>query len=247
MPELDKYPGTDINYVRGREFDLADFICRIIGVRRFFITRAKGWYMSGSTRHYHGFGHAMDVAAEVIHACLMGNPGPTHRWRTSHLKELLIAAIYHDAVYVAGEGGKNEAESAKVAVEEIEKMEIDCDSDYVAYLINETANHFKVVPHDPSHVDVERSKDKNILLDADIHSFAAPFDIFVDTQEQIFQEFVSAGTPRKTAIENQNKFLASVLKLDRIFNSVRGYELYEAVTRENIIRYLALGNERENV
>ena len=247
MPEQDTYPGTDINYVRGREFDLQDYICRIIGVRRSFITRAKGWYMVGSGRRYHTFGHALDVAAEVIHSCLVGSPGLAHCLRTHHLKELLIAAIYHDAVYVAGEGGKNEAESAKVAVEEIGKMEIDCDSNYVAYLINETANHFKVIPHDPSRVNVERSKDKHVLMDADIHSFAAPFDLFVNTQEQIFEEFVNAGTPRDVAIENQNKFLASVLKLNRIFSSQRGYQLYEKTTRDNITRYLALGNERENV
>jgi hypothetical protein len=84
-------------------------------------------------------------------------------------------------------------------------------------------------------------------MDADIHSFAAPFDIFVETQEQIFKEFIDAGTPRKVAIENQDKFLASVLKMDRIFNSQRGHQQYDQITRDNITRYLALGNERENV
>ena len=246
MPDLPTYPGTDINYVRGRDFSLEDQICRIIGVRRFFITRAKGWYIANDdSRYYHTFDHAMDVAAEVIDACLMGYPGPLGNWRTSHLKELVIAAIYHDAIYVAGEGGKNEAESAKVAVEEIAKMEIDCDSDYVAQLINETANHFKVVKRD--YVDTERAQDRHILMDADIHSFAAPWDIFVDTQEQIFKEFIDAGTPRKVAIDNQDKFLASVLKIDRIFSSQRACRLYEQIARDNITRYLALGNERENL
>jgi predicted metal-dependent HD superfamily phosphohydrolase len=246
MPDLPTYPGTDINYVRGRDFSLEDQICRIIGVRRFFMTRAKGWYFANSEgRHYHTFDHALDVAAEVIDACLMGYPGPLGNWRTSHLKELVIAAIYHDAVYVAGENGKNEAESAKLAQSEIMDLEIDCNSDYVAQLINETANHFKVVKRD--YVDTERAKDRHILMDADIHSFAAPWDIFVDTQEQIFKEFIDAGTPRKDAIDNQNKFLASVLKIDRIFSSQRACQLYEQITRDNITRYLALGNERENV
>ena len=243
MPDLPTIPGTDVNYVRGRDFSLEDHICRIIGVRRFFLTRAKGWYMANDDqRYYHTFDHALDVASEVIHLSLVGPGGIAHCSRTHHLKELLIAAIYHDAIYVPGEGGKNEAESAKVAVEEIEKMEIDCDSNYVSHLINETANHFKTVKRD--YVDVERSKDRHTLMDADIHSFAAPFDIFVETQEHIFREFVAAGTPRDEASANQDKFLAFVLGLDRIFYSVRGVMLYEDIARDNIKRYLALGTSK---
>jgi len=223
MPDQPIVPrSNNVPYTEGRNFLLGDFICRIIGTRRYLITRAKGWHMD-PPRHYHTFDHALDVAAEVM---LAG-----YDVFIEHPREMLLAALFHDAVYIAG-AKDNEEKSARVALDEIEVLEIkDIDTERVAKLINNTSKHF---------TDVNLSDEEAIFMDADIHSFAAPWEIFVSTQENVAKEFYADDTEDaiRQAKLNQIKFLSFVLELPHIFYSKRGRRVHEATTRENIERFI---------
>jgi predicted metal-dependent HD superfamily phosphohydrolase len=223
MAELPIVPDSNnVPYHRGRDFDLGDFICQALGTRRFFITRAKAWYMQGR-RYYHSFDHALDVASEVMMAGF--------DVFLEHPQELLVAAIYHDAIYVPG-AKDNEERSADLAVAEMKEMEMtDIDAEYVARLINLTSKHF---------TDVHLSDEEAIFMDADIHGFAAPWDIFGELQESIDSEFLISGE-RAAVAKGRDAFLVSILNSEHIFYSKRGRKLYEPIARKNLQRYLDLG------
>ena len=142
--------------------------------------------------------------------------------------ELLLAAIYHDAVYVPG-ANDNEANSAAVARREMAEFEMNnIDRKYVEHLIRLTAKHF---------TDLDLSDEEAIFMDADIHGFAAPFDIFNHLQESIDREFLMVSSLQDVR-ENRDKFLAGLLERPTIFYSKRGREIYEPNARANLKRYL---------
>ncbi len=210
---------TDVPYARGRDLKIESFICRILGVSKYFITRAKAFHLD-PPRHYHTFDHALDVAAEVM---LAG-----YEVSIEHPHELLLASIYHDAVFVPG-AKDNEAKSGKLAVREIAEFEMeDIDKEYVEHLIRLTAKHF---------TDLDLSDEEAVFMDADIHGFAAPFDIFCHLQDGIDREFLMVSSHQEVR-ENRDKFLASLLQRSSIFYSKRGREIFEKTARANLKLYL---------
>ena len=195
-------------YFRARDSSFKDFLCRILGMRKYFMTRIVARHMADGQRHYHVFDHAIDVAGEILLASFSG-------FTVEHPHELLVAALYHDAAYVPGDKD-NEEKSAEFARREMAEFDLSVDRDYVGRLIWLTSKHF---------------------TDADIHGLAAPYEYFVKHQEDVMAEFLPTSNHQDVA-DNQVKFLSALVQKPHIFYSKRARRLCDPIARENIKRWL---------
>lgn len=202
----------------------------------FLVRRAREIY-ERNPRHYHTFDHARAVLWEavVVHFC---DP-----WIRP--KEVLVAALFHDAVYYAGApDDDNEAMSAEVAREELEcaGMESSLDIDHVMRLIHVTSEHFRK--------GAKFTEEEAKFLDCDIVGLAAPWVEFTKQNTRIDQEFMEAsgklweGITTEKLYARRAAWLRRVLDLPYIFHSERGRKLYELSARDNIKRILEYRYEK---
>lgn len=170
-------------------------------------------------RAYHGFAHVQEVLRHLATV-------PT--W--THPNEVYLAALFHDAVYVAGQKD-NEARSAQLARTAIATFlpTARLDVDRVAALIELTARHGAVTPTDP---------DAAHFLDADLAilgSDPATFDAYDAAIAEEYRPVTNALLYRL----GRRRFLSKLLDAPRLFHSDHFHALYDAPARANLRRALA--------
>ncbi len=185
------------------------------------LERAQQAYRS-PPRAYHSWGHVEEVLRWV--EVVSRGPG----WKQS--REVMLAAIFHDAVYVAGRKD-NEDRSAALASAEVKRAfpAGPVDTARIEALIRLTARHGALTPAD---VDPQAA----LFLDCDMAILgAAPAD-FDAYDAQIREEY--ATVPGVLYSMGRRRFLRRLLEAPRIFLSEFFHARLDAQARENLRRAL---------
>lgn len=174
-------------------------------------------------RAYHAWSHIEEVEhwyQEVI------KKGPG--WKKP--REVFIAILFHDAVYVAG-AKDNEAKSAELAVEQVRKHlpAQPIDTARVRELILLTARHGALTPKD---VDPEAA----LFLDCDMAILGAAPEVFDRYDAAIREEY--AAVPSVLYALGRRRFLTRLLDAPRIFLSDYFHARLDAAARANLRRML---------
>ncbi|SEK77718.1 Predicted metal-dependent phosphohydrolase, HD superfamily [Pseudoxanthomonas sp. GM95] len=172
-------------------------------------------------RPYHNFQHVLEVLRHVD--TVAEGPG----WQQP--REVQLAALYHDAIYVAGRSD-NEAQSAQLAREQIARWQPDAAIDVarVMQLIDLTARHGGL---SPEQVDAEAA----LFLDCDMAILAAPPEVFDAYDRGIAQEY-RAVVPGWIFRRKRRQFLRGLLARERIYLSDFFHERLDLAARENLRR-----------
>jgi len=187
------------------------------------LTRAAIAAYASPPRAYHSFTHVQEVLRHLTE--VTAGPG----W--SHPREVFLAALFHDAVYVAGQSD-NEAKSADLAVQAIETFlpRAGLDATLVRRLIELTAKHGKLKRDD-------LDEETRLFLDCDMAILAADPAGFDAYDAAIAQEY--AHVPKLVFNFNRRRFLKHLLDAERIYLSDFFHQRLDARARENLRRTLA--------
>ena len=188
----------------------------------FLHTAARRWYdFSENTNPYHNWKHASDVVAAVNK--MTASPSP----------ELLLAARWHDAVYIAGAGSDaNEQCSAAALINTAYPLKNTPDWDVIeraAELIRYTSVEHHL--HDRGIIG-----DLAMLLDADLSGLACSYAEFVFKQDNIIIEQLGNIEDRCRCATFLENFLTC---REFIFHTDFGRKRYEQIAKENLVRYCA--------
>ena len=174
-------------------------------------------------RAYHHFGHVEDVLTH--YRTVAEGPG----WHQP--REVGLAALYHDAIYVPGRGD-NEAESARLAVEHIARWlsQAGIDSQRVSELILLTARHGTL---DTAALgDDAAAEDTRHFLDCDMAILGATPEAFAEYDRDIAEEY--RAVPRWLYRIKRRQFFKKLLALKRIYLSDFFRDRLEAQARRNL-------------
>ncbi|MBB1471756.1 hypothetical protein H5368_01790 [Luteimonas sp. MC1782] len=180
-------------------------------------------------RAYHGFDHVEAVLARFEEV----DDGPGwHRPR-----EVWLAVLYHDAIYVAGRRD-NESRSAALAGDAIARWLPDAgiDTVRVARLVELTARHGHIARADLG--DGPDAGDSMHFLDCDmaiLGAAAAEFDAYDQGIAREYRGRVPAWLFRR----GRRKFLEALLASERIYLSDWFHARLDAPARANLRRVLA--------
>jgi predicted metal-dependent HD superfamily phosphohydrolase len=174
-------------------------------------------------RAYHHFGHVQDV---LVHYRTVDTGPGWHR-----PKEVWLAVLYHDAVYVPGRSD-NEAASARLAIEHIERWwpQAGIDAQRVADLILLTARHGALGVEDAGMG--EAGEDARRFLDCDMAILGASQEAFAIYDRAIADEY--SAVPRWLYRIKRRQFFKRLLASDRIFLSDFFRDRLEAQARRNL-------------
>src|SRR5215813_6459154 len=175
-------------------------------------------------RAYHTWAHVEEVVR------WNGEGARVPGWKQP--REILLATVYHDAIYVPG-AKDNKARSAELALAQIrEHLHHEAlDVARVAQLINLTARHGSLTPDE---VDAEAA----LFLDCDMAILGAEPDAFDRYDRAIRTEY--ATVPRPLYELGRKRFLRKVLESPRIFLSPYFHDRLDAAARANLRRALSL-------
>lgn len=179
-------------------------------------------YAQPPPRAYHSFAHVQEVLRHL--AEVTAGPG----W--AQPQEVLLAALFHDAVYLPG-AKDNEAKSAGLARQAIETFlpRAGVDSARVEQLILLTAKHGQLAPRD---VDADQA----LFLDCDLAILGAEPATFDAYQRAIALEYAHLPGPRFAL--GRRRFLSGLLRRDRIYLSDFFHARLDAAARANLARAL---------
>ncbi len=198
---------------------------------------ARPYYRTrATTRRYHNEAHANQVASALFQI----NDAPT--------AGLLLAARWHDAVYVPGAPvGLNESCSAQALT--CAAAYIQCDStvaqavQVACWLVRNT--HIGYHTRRTSiRLTCERTTALAQLLDADLHSLASPWPRFKALQHHIVRErlgpegYATEGL-RESALRSASRWLHSEILMARrhVYHTPQAREWWEEHARANILRW----------
>jgi predicted metal-dependent HD superfamily phosphohydrolase len=175
-------------------------------------------------RAYHDFSHVQEVLARLDEVA--SGPG----WR--HPREALLAALFHDAVYVPG-AKDNEARSADLAARSIDAFlpGQPIDVPRVRELILLTAKHGALTPAD---VDADAA----LFLDCDMAILGAAPARF-DAYDAAIAEEYRGVVPALLFRFNRTRFLRRLLDAPRLFLSDFFHQRLDAQARDNLRRAVA--------
>ncbi|XXR42153.1 hypothetical protein WME90_17660 [Sorangium sp. So ce375] len=176
-------------------------------------------------RAYHDLAHVREVL------CRVGEVGRDVGWRRP--REVFLAALFHDAVYVPGRHD-NEARSAELAREAVARWlpGEGLDEGLIERLILLTARHGALGPADVG-------EEEALFLDCDmaiLGSDAAAFDAY---DRAIAAEY--SAVPSELYAAGRRRFFEKLLTAERIFLSPYFHARLEASARDNLRRKLAEG------
>ncbi|TMN19895.1 hypothetical protein [Pseudoxanthomonas sp. X-1] len=171
-------------------------------------------------RAYHSIDHVQEVLRQVD--VVAQGPG----WRQP--REVQLAALYHDAIYVAGRGD-NEARSAQLARAHLAQWpQPGVDMVRVADLIELTARHGGLSPGD---VDAEAA----LFLDCDMAILGAAPEVFDAYDRGIASEYAGV-VPGFIFRRKRRQFLKDLLQRERIYLSEFFHARLDAAARANLRR-----------
>lgn len=171
-------------------------------------------------RHYHNIHHALYVLTSL---CDLVDDVPVH---------LAVAALYHDAVYVPG-AGSDANELCSSAALEIDWNDINAGPHSVLIQSQRLIRSTDVCTHLMS---TEADGDLAVLLDADLHSLASPWELFVLNQHNIIRE--NGGELTNENFIKCGEFLRRFLSgRSHIYHTDIAREKWEAAARANITKW----------
>ena len=189
---------------------------------------ARSYYdFNEDGRPYHNWDHAVSVIRYVGSDANLS---------------VMLAAMWHDAIYIP-RGKANEQASSDALTYEWIKNGI---TEYIPILhaanklIESTTvdNHLRKDALDPK-------SDLALLLDADLSSLGAPYDVFVNNQSNIILE--NGGDPNK--MESRvlcGNFLQAFLTCRPfIYHTDHFRDMFESHANENITKYIATKGSTE--
>ncbi len=138
-----------------------------------------------------------------------------------------LAAWYHDVIYKPGTSD-NEERSAQYAGQMLTQLSIP------ETTISNVQRMIRATTHKPPLPD---DIDCQILLDADLATFASDWDLQEEIEHAIRQEF--AFVPENVFREGRQQVLQQFLQRDRIYLTDSMYATHEERARENISRAIA--------
>jgi predicted metal-dependent HD superfamily phosphohydrolase len=179
-------------------------------------------------RAYHHAGHVLEVLAH--YDAVARGPG----WMQPD--EVRLAVVFHDAIYEPGRRD-NEARSAQLARDAIARWypQHAPDADRVASLIEATARHGTLRPH-------EVDADAALFLDCDMAILGAEPERFDAYDRDIAREY-RGRMPGWLFQFNRRRFLRGLLARERIFLSPWFHQHLDAAARANLKRVLARGRD----
>lgn len=170
------------------------YLCGVVDNNVIF--RCRPYYsLPPEHRRYHTFDHAVNVAFELLQMRSIERP--------PNYKELMVAAIWHDAFCFPG-SNFNEIASATAMRLELSSLDLLCDLDIASLFIEQTT-----VKHHLRQLEVHKFAQP--LLDADLASLGAPYEMFVENQLRIIEEHARPGEQYRASVNNR-KASASFLK-----------------------------------
>lgn len=180
-------------------------------------------------RAYHHAGHVAEVMRHYREVA--EGPGWTRP------REVALAVLYHDAVYVPGRSD-NEARSARFAEAEIGRWlgGAGIDPGRVSRLIELTARHGRLAASDFTGGEAD---DTRHFLDCDMAILGAEPDAFDAYDAGIATEYRGV-VPAWIYRRKRRQFLESLLQRERIFLSDFFHQRLEARARANLRRTLSL-------
>ncbi len=184
-------------------------------------TAAQYWYdINWKSRHYHNWGHALNVVKGV--QVIDENASP----------ELILAAYWHDAIYVPGAGSDaNERCSAAALGQEGLRY----DDPETARTI-EKAKRLVIQTSIENHLTGGRiSGDLGTLLDADLSTLCLPYEDFIEIQKDIIEE--NGGTYEKHQQQSATFLKQFLTCREFIYHTDFARERWEQQARANIERY----------
>jgi predicted metal-dependent HD superfamily phosphohydrolase len=176
--------------------------------------------VDGHIRHYHNLDHALYVLESLDE---LVDDVPVH---------LAVAALYHDAVYVPG-AGSDANELCSSAALEIDWKNINAGSDSILIQAQRLIRNTDVC----THLMLQKADgDLAVLLDADLHSLAASWEVFVENQHNIIRE--NRGELVDANFIRCGEFLQEFLTTRQyIYHTDTARAKWEAVARANITRW----------
>lgn len=174
-------------------------------------------------RAYHHFGHIEDVLAH--YRTVAEGPG----WRQP--REVWLAVLYHDAIYMPGRGD-NEAASARLAAEHIARWwpHAGIDAQRVVDLILLTARHGAL--HAADFDSDAAREDVRHFLDCDMAILGTASEAFADYDRGIAEEY--RAVPRWLYKIRRRRFFKTLLASERIYLSDFFRDRFEAQARRNL-------------
>ena len=166
-------------------------------------------------RYYHNLHHIQNVleTIESFHAC------------AQDIRAIQLAAWFHDIIYDVRRND-NEAQSAVYAETALHKAAVVPPETIVKVgLMIRATKHNSTCPADI---------DCQIMLDADLATFASGWEIQEEIEQAIRQEY--AFVPDEAYREGRQLILQNFLKRERIYCTELMYESREEAARENISR-----------
>lgn len=179
-------------------------------------------------RAYHNWTHVQDVLRHYREIDALVH------WHRP--KEVWLAALYHDAIYLAGRKD-NEVRSAQLAIEHIQRWLEAQDIDYgrVRELILATARHGMHGPE--AFGSGPQAEDTCRFLDCDMAILAAPTEQFDAYDRGIAAEYAQV-VPNIAYRWRRRRFLQQLLDNPRIYLSPQAHMRWDAAARANLRRAL---------
>ena len=182
---------------------------------------AKPWYQFNEGRRtYHNWEHAEHVVDNL--SILTPHPST----------DVILAAYWHDAVYVPGAGSDANERCSAAALAQTGTIYDDLMSQFIIKTACSLIQHTKIEIHLTPSVIVG---DLALLLDSDLGSLAAPYDEFYEIQKDIVKEQGgNFADDKEKSAEFIHKFLTC---RKHIYHAEAARKMWEKSARHNIARY----------
>ena len=180
-----------------------------------------------SKLQYHNFNHILTVLKSI------GEMTNDFKASDINYNSLLLAACYHDAIYIPG-NDSNEMLSSQAYFIECNKL-----SSVLGYKASYPTDIMELIMATTigSHLadNTLQSHETKLLLDADMSSLALEREAFLNNNSCILRERLLPGKVLTTNdLNNSALFLKQFLDKETIFNTENGKKLYESKARDNI-------------
>lgn len=211
---------TDKNWLRRQWDDLMAFYGVDLAQAE-LIWRDIVKYYEGNGRYYHTLRHIQNVL-EVIDSA---------QAYAEDLPAIKLAAWFHDIIYDVHRND-NETQSAIYASNVLQKLGIAAETITKASYMIRATKHNRGCPDDI---------DCQIMLDADLATFASEWDLQIEIEQAIRQEYAFVPEPAYRA--GRQAVLQNFLKRERIYCTDWMHAEGERTARQNIERSIAALNE----
>lgn len=183
---------------------------------------AVGYYKFNSENRFY---HNTDHARRVVEALDVNDESDV---------ATVIAATWHDAIYIPG-SKVNEEASANALSYEWKRLNISASPEILAEAVRLIRNT-TVEIHCRTHEFLSCNSNDGILLDADLLSLSDPYPKFLENQYNIIKE--NNGDPTNKEHKKQcSDFLQNLVIRPYIYCTERFRKEHEQAARENIKRF----------